>query len=165
MNMKRNIAFCTVFVLALGLAISSPASAFDCIESECEYITSIDIIDIDGNNVIVDSEQVVKLTAWGPPVKVIVHFTVPENIASLTPRAICIIKGAHGETFVSKKKIKEAGDYQFSAEYLVMPYFFSGGLEEATIQVSLKIKKKSADLKDMDRADVTLTVSPLKDAE
>jgi hypothetical protein len=156
MNEKRSVALFSVILLALTLFMAAPVSAIDC--EDCTWITSVDVKDVQGNDVFDDADdQVLVFGESGPPIQVTVHYELPGGDITAPPwKVICIVKGPSGETFVKKRQITEAGQYKYTAQYLLLPT----GDSPATVKCIVKVKKRGLGLLGKDRVDVDIDTAP-----
>jgi hypothetical protein len=119
-------------------------------------MTSIDIKDVDGNAVFDETDaQVLSFGDGGPPIKVTVKYEITDDLVPC--KVLCTVKGPSGETFFKKKRIREAGEYKYTAKYLVLP----PNEASATIKCIVKVRKRGFGLLGKDVAEVDIAVGEL----
>jgi hypothetical protein len=156
-------------MFVVSLVVATSAEGFECVD--CDFITSVEVLDFDGNPVFDEyGNQVLEFDSWAP-VAVTMYYMIPGNeelaangFPPLPYKAIATIKGAYGETFVKTRKIRKAGEYSHRARYLVLPYSRSN-TETATIKCVLQLKKRHSGSVAREVVDIDIDVGPLDGAE
>jgi hypothetical protein len=156
MYVRRSMILVLIVLFGLTLVMAGPAKAIDC--EDCTWLTSIDITDIDGNTVFdADDVQIVEFGESGPAIKVTLNYEITEE-TPLPCKVICVIKGPSGETFMKKRRIKEAGQYKYTAKGIFVPTTDP----TATIEYKLKVRKGGLGLLGKDVGEVDITVGSLE---